>query len=111
MEQISHAPPQDIDPVSLERLREELNTARITIAALMDRAERDASTRVGTGLNLSTLALQQAVRQRTLEFQKMNQGLIESAIHRHRNDRILREMQRIGQIGGWELISRKAPLS
>jgi signal transduction histidine kinase len=85
-------------------LRKDLATARKTISVLMDRIEKmSASSHAPTGLNLNNLAMQQMVRQRTADLQRLNEGLMEAAIQHRRTDRIIREMQRIANIGGWEL--------
>jgi signal transduction histidine kinase len=85
-------------------LRKDLANARKTVAVLMDRIEKmAASSHAPTGLNLNNLAVQQMVRQRTADLQRLNEGLMEAAIQHKRTDRIIREMQRIANIGGWEL--------
>jgi signal transduction histidine kinase len=85
-------------------LRKDLANARKTVSVLMDRIEKmAASAHAPTGLNLNNLAMQQMVRQRTADLQRLNEGLMEAATQHRRTDRIIREMQRIANIGGWEL--------
>jgi signal transduction histidine kinase len=85
-------------------LRRELESVRKTVCVLMDRIEKmSASSHAPTGLNLNNLAMQRMVRQRTEDLQRLNEGLMEAAIQHRRTDRIIREMQRIANIGGWEL--------
>jgi signal transduction histidine kinase len=88
----------------LELLRQELSGATATISVLMDRLEMiNGNSNAPTGINLENLALQELVRQRTLDLHQMNQGLVQAAAHRRKTDRILEKMQRISSIGGWEL--------
>lgn len=101
MEAMSVAPS---DSAELDVLRRKMESANRTIAVLMDRIEqRDNTSRKTVGLNVQQLALQEIVRQRTDALQQMNQGLIQAASQRKRIERILRETQRIADIGGWEL--------
>ena len=95
---------EEINSSATSALTNQLEAAKRTITVLMDRIEKMTASAVApSGLNLNSLAMQQLVRQRTIDLQRMNEGLIQAATEHRQTGRILREMQRIANVGGWEL--------
>jgi signal transduction histidine kinase len=92
-------PATDSGP-QFDPLARELDSARNTISVLMDRVEAMAAREQ---LHKARLQSEDLVHKRNADLNQLNKGLLQAAAEHQKCDRILLEMQRVAEIGGWEL--------